>query len=229
MSIFNRLKDRFTDAHKNQNYRRIHQEFREYSMIPQKYYINNLILADIYRKVDGAVVECGVWRGGMIAGIAKLFSDNRDYYLFDSFEGLPPAKDIDGQDVIRRQNNKNDPKHHGNYKAEIEFAEQAMKVSGIKNYHLRKGWFKDTLPEFKPSAKIAILRLDGDLYESTMDCLNHLYPLLADDGIIIIDDYYYWEGCTRAVHEYLSKYQSVSCIKQFDNSICYITKKVSQN
>ncbi len=224
MPILNRIKNRLTDVKKNQNYRHIYNEFRNYTMVPEKYYINNLILADVYRKVEGAIVECGVWRGGMIGGIAKLFSDHRDYYLFDSFEGLPPAKDIDGQDVIRRQNDKNDPKHHGNYKAEMEFAEKAMKVSGIRNYHLSKGWFKDTLPKFKPSTQIAILRLDADLYESTMDCLNYLFPLLADDGIVIIDDYYYWEGCTKAVHEYLSKSQCASRIRQFNNSICYVRK-----
>ncbi len=217
---FQKIQNRIIDFKNNKKYRAIYEEFKDYTIIPKETYIDNLILADIYRKVDGAIVECGVWRGGMIAGIAKLFSDQRDYYLFDSFEGLPQARDVDGEDTIQWQKDQDNT-----MKAEIDFAQKAMRLSGTRNYHFIKGWFKDTLPKFKMDTKIAILRLDGDLYDSTMDCLTYLYPFLSDDGIIIVDDYYFWEGCTKAVHDYLSKHQLCSRLRQFGCSVCYLIKK----
>ena len=71
-----------------------------------------------------------------------------------------------------------------------------------------KGWFKDTLPGLVEQTKdkgIALLRLDGDWYESTLECLEALEPLVVQGGTIIIDDYFAYDGCVRAVHEYLYK------------------------
>ena len=77
-----------------------------------------------------------------------------------------------------------------------------MSLSYVKEYHLIKGWFAETLPFFNPPAPIAILRLDGDWYDSTFQCLTHLYHWVAPGGVIIVDDYYAWEGCARAVHDF---------------------------
>ena len=81
----------------------------------------------------------------------------------------------------------------------------AMRLAGA-NYRVERGWFDDTGPRYAAEQRpIALLRLDGDWYESTMVCLEHLFPLLVDDGLVLIDDYYTWDGCSRAVHDYLSR------------------------
>src|SRR5437867_13329705 len=75
----------------------LYNKYRDYTMIPESSYIINLKLVDKYvRQIDGDAVECGVWKGGMIAGIAEILGGNRTYYLFDSFEGLLQVKEIDG-------------------------------------------------------------------------------------------------------------------------------------
>ncbi|HUP59862.1 MAG TPA: TylF/MycF/NovP-related O-methyltransferase [Thermoanaerobaculia bacterium] len=75
----------------------------------------------------------------------------------------------------------------------------------VERVEIRKGWFQDTLPSAKHEiGSIAVLRLDGDWYESTRVCLDNLYDLVAPGGYVIIDDYNYWEGCKRAVDEFLA-------------------------
>src|ERR1700736_4242629 len=76
-------------------YNRLYEKYREFTMQPMHRFLNNLQLVDRYRPA-GCVVECGVWRGGAIAAIAELLGPQRTYLLFDSFEGLPPAGELDG-------------------------------------------------------------------------------------------------------------------------------------
>ncbi len=99
-----------------------------------------------------------------------------------------------------------------------------MDMSGVK-YKCIKGWFSETLKDVTGIGEIALLRLDGDWYESTMDCLVALFPKVIENGIIIIDDYYAWTGCSRAVHDYLSSAQSASRIYMTPQGIAYIVKK----
>jgi O-methyltransferase len=208
--------------------RRLFRKYREHTMIPKFRYVSNLELASRYRGIPGCVVECGVWRGGMSAGLAELMGHERDYFLFDSFEGLPPAsEELDGNLAAAWQRPEN-LLNFRNCTASMNDADEAMRMSGARRYKLVKGWFKDTLPGFKPPDKIAILRLDGDWYESTMVCLDHLFPHLADNALVIVDDYYAWEGCTRAVNEFVSRsrHQGVVLrLKQFDNDVCYFERR----
>ena len=202
--------------------------FRDFTMIPEQTFIDNLNLVWKFMDVEGCVVECGTWKGGMIAGIAELMGDSRQYHLFDSFEGLPQATEKDGIEAIKWQKDVDSPAYYDNCKTSMRFAIQAMKLSKVNpnNYKIYKGWFHDMLPVFNHvnKDKIAILRLDSDWYDSTMDCLNNLYSRVADGGVIIIDDYYAWDGCTRAVHDFLSKNNIPDRIMQWQNSICYIVK-----
>ena len=190
-------------------YRRIYSKFRNYTLLSKRGYVANLALCDMFRYVPGAIVECGTWQGGMIAGIATLFNDDRDYYLFDSFEGLPPAQEIDGKDphgntAVEWQACQGLPGRGNNLKAEVEFAEKAMELSATKNVYILQGWFNETLPRYE-GKPIAILRVDGDWYDSTMDVLTNLYQHVVPGGLMILDDYYYWDGTTKAVHDFLSK------------------------
>lgn len=204
----------------------IYEKYESYTMEKEFKYVRNLALVEQYKDLDGCIVECGTWRGGMIAGIAELLKDqNRQYYLFDSFEGLPPADDIDGQEAKDYQINVDAPDYLDNCAAEESYALEAMGKSSAKKYKTIKGWFSDTLPSFVPDQKIAILRLDGDWYQSTMDCFVNLYKHVIPGGIIILDDYYYWEGCTKATHDFLSSQKSGDPICQYMDAICYIKKK----
>lgn len=86
-------------------------------MIPQTTYVNNLFLASRIEPIEGSIVECGVWKGGMSAGLATLLGSSRSYHLFDSFEGLPEAKQIDGEAAIDWQNNSQSETFYDNCKA----------------------------------------------------------------------------------------------------------------
>ncbi len=201
----------------------IHRKNAAFTMISEELYVDNLLLAEKIKLVDGDIVECGVWRGGMIAGIAELIGKGRNYFLFDSFEGLPEAKEIDGKSAIAWQQNKEGENYHDNCKAEMDFAITAMEKTGV-DYECIKGWFDETVPVFNKSNEIALLRLDGDWYDSTMVCLKYLYPKVVNGGMIILDDYYTWDGCSRAVHDYLSQIQSASRIFTSEKIVCYIIK-----
>jgi len=206
-------------------YDQIFKEFETFTMIPAKLYVENLRVAHmVSQHIKGDVVECGVWRGGMSAGLAKLLGNDRKYYLFDSFEGLPQAKEIDGADAIKWQSDTRSETYFDNCKAEIAFAEAAMNKADVQ-FSLVKGWFSETLPHFNSGKEIALLRLDGDWYESTWDCLKNLYPKVTKKGIIIIDDYYTWEGCSKAVHDYLSSIKSSSRIFTSPGGVCFIVKE----
>ncbi len=210
---------------RERRFNQLRRKYDDYTMIPLKSFINNLELIYRYRHLEGAVVECGVWRGGMIASMAEVLKDTHNYYLFDSFEGLPKAQEIDGDSAIEWQNDTESNFYFDNCKAEEHFAQEAMKLAKIKNYNTVKGWFSETLPSYNFNEEIAILRLDGDWYESTMDCLTHLYDKVKVGGVIIFDDYHMWDGCSKAVHDYLSMQKSSSKICQFNNDVSYIIKK----
>lgn len=201
----------------------LYSKYRDFTMVPENFYIANLKVAERAKDLEGDVVECGVWRGGMIAGISELLGKSKHYFLYDSFEGLPEAKEVDGAAAIQWQNNKEGELYYDNCKAEMEFANKAMKLSGV-SFTCIKGWFDQTVPLNKHE-KISLLRLDGDWYDSTMVCLQHLYPKVASNGVIIIDDYYTWDGCSRAVHDYLSSVKSASRIYTGFDKVAYIIKK----
>lgn len=202
---------------------RVYRRFADFTMIPPATFVNNLVLAARVRALEGCVVECGVWRGGMIAGIATLLGRGRRYYLFDSFEGLPPARGIDGTAALRWQQDTASAGYYDNCAASPEFARKAMREAGATNFELVHGWFKETLPRLRLSEPIALLRLDADWYESTIVCLEHLFDQVVSGGLVIIDDYYAWDGCSRAVHEFLSYRSAKERIRSFGD-ICYLIK-----
>lgn len=215
--VFNKLKV-VTDKNKAKS---IYNKYKDFTMIDPLVYIDNLNLCNNIQQISGCIVECGVWRGGMIAGVYEYCETKRNSILFDSFEGLPDIKENDGDAAkIWQENNKG--VGLDNCKAEISFAEKAMEMANSKNHTIVQGWFDKTLPKTKITEPIAILRLDGDWYDSTMVCLENLYPLVQENGLIIIDDYYAWDGCSRAVHDYLSRNNLPLRISQTKNGVCYI-------
>ena len=209
-------------------FRGIYRKYRAYTQIHEAMYVDNLELCAKFEAMRGCVVECGVWRGGMSAGMAEVLGADRQYFLFDSFEGLPPAReDVDGAAAIAWQSNTTSPTYRNNNTAAEEEAAAAMKLSGTPSFSLVKGWFNETLPRFAPPCDIAVLRLDGDWYDSTRASLENLYPHVAPGGIVIVDDYYNWDGCARAVNEFIASIASpnaVPRIRQFHDLVAYLIK-----
>jgi O-methyltransferase len=200
------------------------KKYKDFTMVPEQLFVSNLELISRYSHLEGDYVECGVWRGGMSAAISEIINKDKTIHLFDSFEGLPPAKEIDGKEALDWQKDVNSVNYHNNCKADEASAKEALDMGGCKNYKIYKGWFNETLPNFK-NQKIGILRLDGDWYASILDCLENLFPQVLAGGIILLDDYYTWDGCSKAVHDYLSKTKSASRIHQWNNQVGFIVKK----
>jgi len=154
------------------------------------------------RNVPGDLIETGVWRGGaaiFMRAMLKVHGDRaRRVWAADSFEGLPkpdPEKyPADAGDVHHRFR----PLAVSLEEVQANFATYGLLDDQVK---FLKGWFKDTLPD-APIRQLAIIRLDGDMYESTMDALTHLYPKLSVGGHLIVDDYGAVPACQRAVEDY---------------------------
>jgi hypothetical protein len=177
---------------------------KAHTMIGVKRLANVRLLAEdvINNHVAGDFMETGVWRGGacimMRAVVAAYGAEDRRVWLADSFEGLPPpSPDLYPADA--------DEKFH-------EYQELSVSIEKVREnfqkYDLLddkvlflKGWFKDTLPH-APVDKLALLRLDGDLYESTIIPLEALYDKVTSGGYVIVDDYHVVNACRQAVHDF---------------------------
>lgn len=155
-------------------------------------------------EIPGDVIETGVWRGGatiFMRGILKAYAvTDRFVWVADSFEGLPPPDaanfpadaDLDLSDITELA-------------VPLETVRDNFARYGLLDDQVRflKGYFKDTLPA-APIENLALLRLDGDLYESTMQSLTYLYPKVSPGGFVIVDDFNAIEPCRRAVLDYLA-------------------------
>jgi hypothetical protein len=203
---------------------KLYEKYREHTMVPRGAFFVNLAIAERLRNVPGCVVECGVWKGGMVAAIADVLGPARRYFLFDSFEGLPPARHIDGDSALAWQRNESSPTYYNNCTASRADAEAAMRSSAAADYHIIQGWFEDTLSTFASTEPIALLRLDGDWYDSTYECLRRLAHQVHQHGQIIVDDYHTWTGCARAVHDFLSEASGAFRLNVVDNSVCTMVR-----
>lgn len=150
------------------------------------------------QQIPGDLIETGVWRGGaciFMRGILKQHYSTRRVFVADSFEGLPePTRVEDSKDWHSKA---------AMLSVSIEEVKANFERYGLLDEQVvfLKGWFKDTLPT-APVEQLAILRLDGDMYESTMDGLVHLYGKVSEGGYVIVDDYYAVKGCQKAVNEF---------------------------
>lgn len=203
---------------------RIYHKFRDFTMMPEESYVHTLQVAATAVGLEGCVVECGVWRGGTAAGLLSVLGTSRKLYLFDSFAGLPPAQQIDGKAAIEYQKNTGGPWYFNNCQAPPCYVEKALDLVGALDYEIRSGWFSDTLPQFHTSQPIAVLHLDADWYDSVFICLDYLFDSVAPGGVIIVDDYYVWDGCCRALHDYLSKRSAVERIRE-SGGVCYLKRQ----
>jgi O-methyltransferase len=162
--------------------------------------------------IPGAIVECGVLRGGMMMAAARtlleLNAADRDIYLFDTYEGMtePSAEDVDftGESAAALMAQSERTADNIWAYASIEDVQANLRRTGYPEarLHFVKGPVEETLPEQAPT-EVAVLRLDTDWYESTRHELEHLIPRLVPNGVLIIDDYGHWKGSRKAVDEFL--------------------------
>ena len=206
-------------------WRQLWRRFSAHTMLKPEAFKANLELLSHFADVPGCVVECGVWRGGMSGAMATLLGPRRRYFLYDSFEGLPPAQAIDGLAAQAWQADRRGASYHDNCRAEQASAEEAMRSAGATDCRFVKGWFQETVPHFDRAQKIAVLRLDGDWYASTMVCMEHLFDLVVPGGVVIFDDYYAWDGCSRAVHDFMSRRQLSERIQQWGEHVAFVVKR----
>lgn len=155
--------------------------------------------------VPGDLIETGVWRGGMcifMRGVLAAYEvTDRIVWLADSFEGLP-ATDARKFEVDVKDDYDFDFLAVGLDQVRKNFERYAFLDDQVR---FLKGWFKDTLPT-APVERLALLRLDGDMYESTIQALDSLYPKLSVGGFCIVDDYGAIDACQQAVTEYRTKH-----------------------
>lgn len=168
------------------------------------------------RNIAGAIVECGVWRGGnmLMAKAARAGQTiRRDYYLYDTFTGMtePDAVDIVTSSGLAVHpiylEQQRDGYNEWCYSS-LEDVKQRFLDHGLldDSVHFIKGPVEETLPAQAPDGPIAVLRLDTDWYASTQAELSGLFPLLQIGGVLIIDDYGTYEGARRATDEFLADY-----------------------
>lgn len=165
----------------------------------------------IKHNIQGAIVECGVWRGGSMMAVARTLlsiGTLRDLYLYDTYAGMIKPTELDvnifGENALQQWNEN----HHDNLYnplalATLDEVQFSLQKTGypLKNCHLIKGPVEKTIPRHTPET-ISILRLDTDYYESTRHELIHLFPKLTVGGVLIIDDYGFFHGARKATDEY---------------------------
>jgi hypothetical protein len=176
--------------------------------------------------IPGDFVECGVWKGGAVGLMAltnnRYSPKRRHLHMFDVFDDIcEPDPLVDGNDAInqfaelasirkeslqgRLRPVKGVYDSHGGH-GTVEIVKQLLENKigyDTRFLHYYEGWFQETLPICKDQiGKIAILRLDADLYASTLVCLQFLYDQVVSGGFVIIDDYGAYEGCRKAVDEF---------------------------
>lgn len=168
------------------------------------------VLAD---EVPGDLVETGVWRGGTaiyMRAVLRAHGDGqRRVWAADSFRGLPPPTvPQDAGDIHHTFD------HLAVSRADVE---ENFRKYGLLDEQVcfLEGWFADTLPS-APIEAIAVLRLDGDMYQSTWEALTYLYPRVSPGGWVIVDDYGAIAGCRQAVHDYRDRHGISAPIRDVD-------------
>ncbi len=209
----------------------IMESVRQYSMtsVERMYAVYKTIEYLEKASIPGAIVECGVWRGGSmmvaLATLKALGQTDRDIYLFDTFEGLPePDAEVDvdmfGNKAIDGWIPQSRGKKMSNWAyASLEDVKTNIASVGypIEKIHFVKGMVEDTVPGICPDS-IALLRLDTDFYSSTRHEMKYLYPNLQKGGVLIVDDYGHFLGVRRAVDEYFSESGEPILLQRIDYS-----------
>src|SRR4051812_2738848 len=208
--------------------------------------IQELVTDVLGNGTPGDLIETGVWRGGstiFMRGILKAYGvTDRSVWVADSFEGFPSTEE---QGASERSFSSPELANLRGYQTRTYAAafqaslEQVMEGVSFEEVQARfdryglldeqvkflRGWFRDTLPS-APIERLALLRLDGDLYDSTYDALDALYPRLSVGGYAIVDDYGWVEECRKAVRDYFDAHGIKAALRRVDDHAVF-SRKVS--
>jgi len=165
--------------------------------------------------IEGDFVECGVWKGGSSMAAAMRFlhhgDTSRDFFLYDTYDGMSAPTDDDVSPDGKRaaellETNAKDKQNHIWAFSPLDDVRRHMQSTRYPSMRVRyvQGKVEDSIPGVIPR-RIALLRLDTDWYESTLHELEHLYPLLASGGVLLLDDYGFWQGARKAVDEFFAR------------------------
>ena len=207
--------------------------------------IQELVTDVLANGTPGDLIETGVWRGGstiFMRGILKAHGvTDRSVWVADSFEGFPSTEEQGASarsftspelaDTLGYQTRELAPE----VRASLDELSEGISFEDVRDRFDRygllddqvkflRGWFRDTLPS-APIERLALLRLDGDLYDSTYDALNALYPRLSVGGYAIVDDYGDFEECRRAVHDYLAASGAEAELQRIDDEAVFWQKR----
>lgn len=178
--------------------------------------IKNLMLLCDYcnkNKIEGDFVECGTYKGGSAAVLSKYLAESRHLRLYDSFEGMPETTEKDGEAA---------KEWIGECVGSIEDVKEVMNLVSTPEieYTIKKGWFEQTFQDQLP-CKVAFLHCDTDWYKSVLLVLRTFYPLVSEGGVIVLDDFGYWEGCREAFYNFCKEYNEKPLLERIGNSQAY--------
>lgn len=196
----------------------------------------------VRRDIAGDFVECGVWRGGSVLAIIQTLLDegvtDRDIWLYDTFEGMtaPTEEDTSPYGEPATETWKKASKK-GERVWDYVFGEHVFNEEGVRELltstgypsgrlHFVRGPVEDTVPDNLPET-ISLLRLDTDFYSSTLHELVHMYPLVSEGGVLILDDYGHWSGAQQAADEYFAKIDTAVLMTRIDYSGRVVVKQTS--
>ena len=207
--------------------------------------IQDLVTDVLASGAPGDLIETGVWRGGstiFMRGILKAYGvTDRSVWVADSFQGLPGTEEQGASlrsftspeltDLRGYQTREYPPE----VRASLDQLEEGISLEDVRDRFDRyglldeqvkflPGWFRDTLPS-APIEQLGVLRLDGDLYDSTYDALDALYPWLSVGGYAIVDDYGTLDECRRAVHDYLDAHRIDADLRRVDDDAVFWQKR----
>jgi O-methyltransferase len=183
--------------------------------------VERCILDVLRRKVPGDLIETGVWRGGatiFMRGVLRAYREtDRVVWAADSFQGLPkpdPASYAADRGVSLWRASR--------LACSLDDVKENFRRYGLLDEQVRflVGWFRDTLPT-APIERLALLRLDGDMYESTIVALHALYPKLSPGGYVIVDDYNALNECKKAVDDFRSEYGVSDVLERIDRQAVF--------
>jgi O-methyltransferase len=197
---------------------------KPYTMLSNERIINNILSVQeiVQNNIEGDIIECGVWKGGSVMAMIlalKELNTTRQIHLFDTFAGMTPPSEYDkdfrgakAEDILQNPFMKCishlDEVMHNLDKIGCDLTNIKFVVGDILHNKF--------IPE-----KISLLRLDTDWYESTKAELEMFYPNVVHGGIVIIDDYGYWQGSKKAVDEFTEN-KNIELIKIDDTGVYFV-------
>ncbi|MDS3859434.1 TylF/MycF/NovP-related O-methyltransferase [Thermosynechococcaceae cyanobacterium BACA0444] len=166
--------------------------------------------------ISGDFVECGVYKGGSAAILARSLSENTRIWLFDSFQGMPETTERDGHEAAEWV---------GACVGQIEDVNTVMNTLNISQdqYLIRPGWFEETFQDTLPD-QVSLLHCDADWYDSVTLVLETFYPRMPRGGCVVLDDFGYWEGCREAFYDFCFRHNEKPLLERVGTTQAYWIK-----